>query len=79
MHAMGPAYTDRNSRFFQNGSELTNDSDIPDTVHFFLEYDTDITDKNHLINQQSRKSRKSALGRKCSAPETFFGLICYTY
>ena len=26
-----------NLDFFQNGNELTNDSDIPGTVHFFLE------------------------------------------
>ena len=45
----------------------------------FSKYDNDIADKNHLINQQSRKSRKSAFDRKCSAPETFFGLIYYTY
>ena len=80
MHAAGTAYTDQKYHFYRNGNKLTNDSDIPVTVHFFSRNVTKILrEKNHLVNKQSRKSWKSVFNRKCSAPETFFGVIHYTY
>ena len=36
MHAAGTAYTDQKYHFYRNGNKLTNDSDIPYTVYYFL-------------------------------------------